>query len=300
MAWPAMIARIAAAYLTIGILAFAVWQLTANEAWVDEFFRVPAALLMVFLALLEFWLSVAVIHHFSADDLLRPGWTLISCSAGCQFVGMICSQVLGVRSRINPLEVISGAEQFLIPLMRNVGLLIGGSFRFALLAAGLHFALKAYKQSGLLGRLARTDWVVFGGFGFFIVRNVVDVVVAMRQGKTPDVWEVLGWPVDPLLLLLLLQAFLLLRSTQEMSNGRIGLCWKAFSVGVFLTALGDIGVWATNYGYLPWPWSALTWYVWLPAAAAFARAPAFQLEVIRNARTAAGPFLSEMLKSSQS
>jgi hypothetical protein len=285
--------------LIVGILAFVAWQLTGNDAWVIEFFRVPAALLMVFLGLFELWLSLAVVRHFATDDLLRPGWTLISCSAGCQFVGMICSQVLGVRSRVNPLSTFSDAGDFLIPSMRSIGLLIGGTFRFALLAAGLHFALKAYRQSGLLGRLGRADWVVFGGFGFFIVRNVVDVLVAVRHGKTPDVWEALGWPVDPLLLLLLLQAFLLLRSTREMGNGRIGLCWKAFSAGIFLTALGDIGIWATNYGYMPWPWSALNWYVWLPAAAAFARAPAFQLEVTRNVRTAAGPFLSEMLRSSQ-
>src|SRR5581483_861355 len=95
-----------------------------------------------------------------------------------------------------------------------------------------------------------------------------------------------------------------LQTYGKSSAGRLNpfcFCWflRRFSFCVFLTALGNIGIWATNYGYLPWPWSALIWYLWLPAAAAFARAPAFQLEVIRNARTAAGPFLSELLKSSQ-
>ena len=299
VAWSPLVARITAAYLTVGVLAFFAWQLSGNDAWVIQFFRVPAAVLMVFLALVEFWLSSAVLRHFSSDDLLRPGWTLIACSAGCQFVGMICSQVMGVNSSLNPLNISSSAGESLVPLMRSIGLLIGGTFRFALLAGGLHFALKAYRQSDLLGRLTRADWVVFGAFGAFILRNVADVVVAVRHGHKPDVWEVFGWPVDPLLLLLLLQALLLFRSTQQMGAGRIGLCWKAFSVGVFLTALGDVGLWAANYNYLPWPWNALIWYVWLPAAAAFARAPAFQLEVLRNARNPAGSLLAEMLRSSE-
>ena len=55
-----------------------------------------------------------------------------------------------------------------------------------------------------------------------------------------------------------------------------------------MTALGDMGIWAADRGYLHSPWHALTWYLWLPAAASFALAPAFQLEVIRNANGAAG------------
>ena len=48
------------------------------------------------------------------------------------------------------------------------------------------------------------------------------------------------------------------------------------SIGVFLTAIGDAGIWAAAYGYLPYPWSAAVWFVWLPAAAAFALAPAYR------------------------
>jgi hypothetical protein len=298
ISWAPLIARITAAYLAAGGLALLAWQVTGNPDWAVEFFQVPAAILMVCLALTEFWLSSLAIGQFSSDDLLRPGWTLIACSAGCQLVGMVCSQVLGVPSRINPL-VLAGSPESLIPLLRNFGLLAGGTFRFAFLAAGLAFALKAYKQSSLGGRLGWAGRAVLAGFGIFVLRNVTDVARAIHGGKTPGIWEVLGWPVDPLLWLLLLQALLLWGATRQMGRGRIGLCWKAFSAGVFLTALGDIGAWAYQYGYLPWPWNALTWYVWLPAAAACARAPAFQLEVIRNAPAAAGPFVCEVLKASE-
>ena len=120
----------------------------------------------------------------------------------------------------------------------------------------------------------------------YLVRNVVDVVYSVEHGKQPDIWEVLGWPTDPILALLLAQGLLLFRYAQQMGSGMIGHCWKAFAIGVFLTALGDVGVWAFNYGYLVWPWVSITWYLWLPAACAFACAPAYQLEAIYHAETA--------------
>ena len=296
--WAPLIARVTAAYLAVGILALGAWLITGNAAWAVEFFQVPAPVLMVCLALTEFCLAALVIRHFSTDDLLRPGWTLIASSAGCQLIGMVCSQILGVQSRINPLLLLPKGG-YLIPLMRNIGLLAGGTFRFAFLAGGMHFALKAYKQSGLAVRRRWMDWGVSVVFAVFLLRNVVDVVVAIRAGKSPGIWELLGWPVDPLLLVLLLQALPLIRSAGRMGNGRIGLCWKAFSAGIFMTALGDVGLWAVNYGYLPWPWSSVTWYLWLPAAAAFARAPAFQLEVIYDGHSVAGHFIYEVLSPSK-
>jgi hypothetical protein len=183
-------------------------------------------------------------------------------------------------------------------MARQIGLTIGGTFRFALLAGGLYFAVKAYRRAGLASRLTLLDFVVLIGFLVYLARNVVDVVRAMQAGKHPEIWEVLGWPVDPLLLVLLFEGFFLFRSSRQLGVGQIGLCWRALSAGVFLTALGDVGSWAANYGYLPWPWSSVTWYVWLPAAAAFARAPAFQLEVIRHAAGQRSRFASEYLSSS--
>ena len=284
------IAAITASYLGMGALAWVAWWATGNVAWVVTFFEGPAALLMVTLALNELVLAILVIHHFAPDDVLRPCWTFMAGSAGCQLVGLVCSHILGTHSHMNPLSGGSAQAESLIFVASKAGLLIGGPIRFGLLAAALHFALKAHRQAGLAGRLARIDWAVLLAFAAYLARDVADVVVAMRGGKRPDVWEVLGWPVDPLLLFLLCQALLLCRSSAHMGSGRIGLCWRALSVGVFLTALGDVGLWAINFGYLPGHWSALTWYVWLPAAASFARAPAFQLDVIDEANAESGRF----------
>jgi hypothetical protein len=95
-----------------------------------------------------------------------------------------------------------------------------------------------------------------------------------RQGKKPfPLAEILNFPVNPLLWVLLAEALLLFRSVRKMGAGWVSKCYGAFSAGIFLILVGNVAIWATHWGYLPWPWSALGWYVWIPAAAAFALAP---------------------------
>ena len=101
------------------------------------------------------------------------------------------------------------------------------------------------------------------------------------------IWMVLGWPTDPLLWILLSQALRLYRSAREMGSGFVGSCWSSFSIGVFLVTLGDVTMWATKMGYISWEWRVLEWYISLPAAAAFALAPLYQLHAITLARTSA-------------
>ena len=120
--------------------------------------------------------------------------------------------------------------------------------------------------------------------GAYVVREARDVVAAIHAGARLSVGVVFGWPVDPLLLVLLGEAMLLNRSVKHMGEGWIGRCWSAFSIGIFLVSLGDVAIWAASWGFLPWPWSGLQWYVWIPAAGAFAVAPAYQLEAIYHAR----------------
>lgn len=283
--WSSVIAAVTVSYLTIGVLALAAWWIDGDLDWLVKFFQAPGAAILIWLAALELWLAVSVIEYYSPDDLLRPAWTLIACSAAVQLCGMVFSQVIGVKSAGNPLLVLTGLPDSSFALAKHLGLAIGGTLRFGLLSAGLWFALKAYRQSGMLAKLALIDWAVLATFAGYLARNVWDVARAFRAGIRPDIWHVLSWPVDPLLWLLLAEALLLFRSARQMEPGLIGLCWKAAAMGVFLTALGDIGMWASDYGYLRWPWNSLTWYLWIPAAAAFARAPALQLEVIRDVTT---------------
>jgi len=263
------------------------WRITGNAAWA-AYFSWPGTLLVVWLSLVGLWLGLRVTEHFGPDDLMRKAWTLIAWSNTLLLNSAVVAQVLRRQSASYPFVPPSGGETIL-SVARHNGVTVSGPGRLALLVVGLYFALKAYRRSGLLGRLGALDWVVLGVFGVYVARNIAALaaVVNGENGSALLYW-ILGWPVGPLLWLLLAQALLLFRSAQRMEAGRIGQCWKVLALGIFLTVAADMGLWATNYGYLRGSWSALIYYAWLPAAAAFARAPALQLEAIRAAATGAG------------
>ncbi len=68
-----------------------------------------------------------------------------------------------------------------------------------------------------------------------------------------------------------------------MGWGLIPRCWLAFTAAIFLTSLGDMGLWAVTEGYLPPAPVALSWHIWFVAAACFALGPAYQLQAIVQA-----------------
>ncbi len=112
----------------------------------------------------------------------------------------------------------------------------------------------------------------------------MDVTRGVEAGKVVGWAEAANWPTDPLLGVLFALAMTLYRSVNEMGGGWIGRCWEALSIGIFFMAVGDVGTWATAYGYLPEAAIIGVYFCWLPAAACFALAPAYQLEAIANAR----------------
>jgi hypothetical protein len=263
-----------------GIAALAAWRFSGDPAWIQQFFRLPGAFMMILLAAIQVWLSIWATRQFAPGEAMRSAWALITLSAACATAAAILVQFLSVPSVLNPLVRLSATPEPWLRECGTVGHLLGGPARFALLAVGLYGALRAYRRAGFLGRLRWPDVVVLAIFTAYLARNLVDVVAAHRAFG----WaEVAGWPTDPLLLVLLVEGMLLRRSVQQMGRGRVGYCWTAFSLGVFLTAAGDVGGWAEAYGYLPYPWSAAVWFVWLPAAVCFAVAPAYQLEALRFA-----------------
>ena len=103
--------------------------------------------------------------------------------------------------------------------------------------------------------------------------------------KTPppyDFHKMLGWASDPRLSILLFEAILIRRSAIETGWGLLAKSWGSFAAGIFLTSLGDMGLWASANSYLPWPYSSVTWYVWFLASAAFALGPAGTLRRARH------------------
>jgi len=283
-AWASAVRTAVFVFVVAIPIVYAAWRLTGNDAWIEIFFRVPGALLLLGLAGTAFRLSVAVVRHFSSGEPLRAAWLLITGASGCDLAGTVCNNVLGSGSMLDPFRYLWRGP---VPSwLGDAGLLASGSCRMALLAAGLFYGLRAYRRAGFPGRLAVSDRVLLAGVGLYLVREAWDTAVAIRHGASVTLVEVLQWPADPLLWMLLAEALLLFRCAQSMGKGRISRVWQAFSMGVFLLVVGDVGLWATAYGYLPWPWSSITWCIWVPAAAGFALAPAYQLEAIYRATQA--------------
>jgi hypothetical protein len=53
-----------------------------------------------------------------------------------------------------------------------------------------------------------------------------------------------------------------------------------YVIAIVTTSAGDASLWAANAGLLSAPMTALSWYIWFFASAAFASAPAYQLAAI--------------------
>jgi len=272
-----------AAYLLIGVVAFAGYRVTGDPTWVESFFRMPGALLALFLATVELWFSLQVLSHFSNDEPMHAVWLCISGSAAFDLAGVTASQVLAAESALNPLRLFPWWSTQTAVSIRQYGILAGGTCRFVLLAVGLGLCVRIYRRNHLLARLKLLDWVPWLAMGVFSAREFADVIEAARRGRHFPLVEMAGWPVDVLLWFCLAQALLLYRSAHQMGPGWITRCWNAIAVGCFLICIGVAADWATRWDYLPWPWSAITWYIWLPSGAAFALAPVFQLEAIQNA-----------------
>jgi len=92
------------------------------------------------------------------------------------------------------------------------------------------------------------------------------------------------WLSDPLLSLLLVEGILVRRSVIRMGQGLVAKCWGMFVLGIVITSAGDAAIWASSHGLLSESITALSWYMWFVAAAAFASAPAYQFAAISLVR----------------
>ncbi len=279
----ALLVLLTAGYLLIGVAAFAAYSFTGNAVWVESFFRIPGALLAVFLAFVELLFSLQVRSQFSSGEPMYAVWMCMAGSAAFDLAGVVFSQVLAADSVLNPLAHSSLWSTQIAVQIRQYGLLLGGTCRFTLLAIGLALSVRIYYRNGLLGRLTWTDRILWLGMGAFSAKEIAEIIQAAQKGRVFPAIEIAGWPTDLLLWFSLTQALLLYRSAHQMGPGWITRCWNAFAVGSFLICVGVVADWATRWGYIIWPWNAITWYIWLPAGTAFALGPVYQLEAIQNA-----------------
>lgn len=282
---PRLVIALTAVHMIIGVAAAIAWQLTGDLAFVDGFFHYQGALFLVTASVAELCLSWYCCRQFAHGEGLRLAWFLITLSAAAHAMGSILSQLLGVRSYLNPLVYYNPLKaQLVAEPLRQAGLIIGGPLEMALLAGGLALVLRAYRRLGMLSWLKRSDWLLISIACVYTVSEAWHVVAAFRAGKVMNAFEVMSWPSDPLLILLFAEAIWIRRSLLNMGWGMIARCWGAFAVAIGFTVLGDIGLWAAWSGLLPWPVNSIAWYVWFLAAAAYVLGPAHQMEAFRLVR----------------
>lgn len=150
----------------------------------------------------------------------------------------------------------------------------------------------------MLGRLQLIDFLLLSIVAAYTVNFFATVVFAREQSPRPlDVQKIISCTSDPLLCILLFEAILIRRSIANMGWGLISPCWLSFTAAIFLTSVGDIGLWAWSKGYLPHVLEIASWYVWFLACAAFALGPAYQLQAMLYATSPR--HTCELAKSSQ-
>ncbi len=278
-----LIGAATAAHLAVGVtMAVAAW-VAGRPALLGDFFRYPGALFLVAVSTTGFWFSMHCWRQFSKNDLLRQAWLLIMLAAAVNVAGSLFSHVLGAYTPLNPLmHTATGWPAPAIKLFGRVGLLLGGPFQMTLLACGLSFVLRAYRRSGLFPHLARWAWLLAGAMMLYTVHEARLVQQLLSTGKISGGFQILGWPSDPLLIVLLFEAMCILRPVLGTGWGLIAKCWGAFAAGIVLHALGDILLLAASQGSTSQIAQALSWCAWFLAGAAYALGPAYQLEAFRR------------------
>ncbi|MBZ5568573.1 MAG: hypothetical protein LAN64_12055 [Acidobacteriia bacterium] len=276
---------IVTAHLLAGICTHTVWLVTGNPSVLRYYFDYQGALILIIFSALEVVLSISAYRQFSSDQPLRLAWLFIILAAVCHFTGVILKHLLAVNSEMNPLHYLTqGWDTQLSDALRRWGGVIGGPTQMALLTCGLFLSLRLYRRCGMLAKPKAVDMVLIGAAMAYSLIVIHGIVVGMWSSTSPVTYgRALTWPNDYLLSVLLLEAIFLRRSALEMGWGYVSKVWSAFAAAIFLTSLCSLLNWLTAYGVLDWKQTAFSWYLWYPASAAFALAPAYQWEALRTA-----------------
>ncbi len=252
----------------------------ANDDYqaVQLYFDYLSTPFLVLCALTEMVLSQRAAQLFAPGEPLRSAWRAIRIAAAFHAIGLVMWHMLGANRPWNPLTYSASLwNEGVARQLQDAGYVFSGPLRMAVLAVGLGLALRAINRSTRL-RVTASAYALLVPVALFACYQTF-LFVQQTLAAQPRNWaRLFDGANEPLLAALLFEALLIYRALSEMGGGLIARCWGAFAAGIVLTCLGTVGEWATNYNYLPWPYSSIVWYVWIPAAAAYALAPAYQLE----------------------
>jgi hypothetical protein len=262
------------------------WLRSGDTSLLRYYFDYQGSLVLIGFGALEVVLGVLAYRQFSPGQPLHAAWLFIVIAGACHFTGSLLTHLLSINSAINPLAYLLPTwDASLADLMQRTGKIVGGPVRISFLLGGLFASLRFYRRMGMLAKLKPTDILLVCLAMGYAVLVIGGIVLGVRDQSGPIPYsQALTWPTDYLLGVLLLEAIFLRRSALEMGWGYASKVWAAFAVAVFITSLCSFLNWLTAYGVLDWRQTSFVWYLWYPASAAFAMAPAYQWEATRTAR----------------
>lgn len=271
--------------LSLGLVALGRWGVTGNPGNIDQFFQKQASLFLAGFALIEYLLSIIAWRLFDVGDMMRRAWFFVMIASGCRLTGLVMAYFVSGIASVDLSSVARGGGSVQMTTLRDLGLTIGSPVTVAPLSIGLLLVVRLYRKVGLLRRLRRPDFVLLGVVGVFLGSQVIDLTRWLWSPARPvTMLRGVSWLVGPLMAMLFVEAVLLRRSVVNMGGGLIARCWGAYTAAIFLTSMGDMGIWALNAGFLPWQFGYGISCGWFLASIAYALGPAYQIEVVARAR----------------
>jgi hypothetical protein len=271
-----------ALHLALGMIAYAHFLVTGQYALLGWYFWALGSLFFLVMTATEFSLAIVCRSWFDSDEPMRLAWGMIACAAMGRLTGALLRAVSDGRLPWGNWNQLSQPFGGLFASLSQLGMVVGGPISMAFLAVGLGRVLGVQRKFHLLGSLTRGDKVLlFLVLAFSLSQLSINLPLLWSH---PSLGTMLLWLSDPLLSLLLVEAILVRRSVIRMGQGLVAKCWEMFVLAIVITSAGDAAIWASSHGLLSESMTALSWYIWFLAAAAFASAPAYQFAAISLTR----------------
>ena len=271
-----------ALHLALGMIAYAHFLVTGSYVVLGWYFSTLGPVFFLVMTATECTLAIKCRSWFDSDEPMRLAWGMIACAALARLGGVVLRAISDgnfARGYWHPFSLLPGG---LFTNLSQLGLVVGGPLSMAFLAVGLGRVLGIQRRFHLLGSLTRADKALLVLVVAFSVSQLF--IILPLFGGHPSLGTMLLWLSDPLLSLLLIEAILVRRSVIRMGQGLLAKCWGMFVLAIVVTSAGDAAIWAGSHNFLSEPVTALSWYIWFVAAAAFASAPAYQLAAISLTR----------------
>jgi hypothetical protein len=271
-----------ALHLALGMIAYAHFLVTGQYVLLGWYFWALGSLFFLAMTATECCLAIICRSWFDSDEPMRLAWGMIACAALARLAGVLLRAVSDGHLPWGYWHQLSQPFDGLFVSLSQLGMVVGGPLSMAFLAVGLGRVLVIQRKFHLVGSFTRLDKaLLFLVLAFSLSQLSINLPLLWNR---PSLGTMLLWLSDPLLSLLLIEAILVRRSVIRMGQGLVARCWGMYVLAIVITSAGDAAIWASSHGLLSESMTALSWYIWFLAAAAFASAPAYQLAAIALTR----------------